>query len=227
MIKFNCISCGENLEVPASLVGSDINCPRCLALLRVPPPEIAAAPVPDKDKSCRPLELLLVFIIGGLLGFAGGLFTIRSYKTELTQAYTQAYQELKDDLLYEIDMKDAYIAELEAKLNPAAQPSKQPNAAAAGEMVVGIWRGSGGKTTEKFRAESPWRLDYEITAQDPEFPTVLMISVHQGKNLISSASLDHPGADESYIYAAGEFFLSIASMSCNYTIKAVQIIKTP
>lgn len=57
MIRFGCVGCGEELEVPDCLAGESETCPRCHATNRVPA-SIASAADPVSDVADDPLALL-------------------------------------------------------------------------------------------------------------------------------------------------------------------------
>lgn len=81
------------------------------------------------------------------------------------------------------------------------------------------WTGSGDKSTRPFAISKPgWRVQWVVRGDEMSTIRVYVKDLETGKT-VTSASSDGPGADQTYVYAAGRFYIRVISANAEWVVR--------
>lgn len=155
------------------------------------------------------LSLILIAIMPSCIVFSG--YNEQDISAASEEGHTRGYSE---------GYRDGYNDGLN-KAEDLIQPEK--------ETWLLYYSGQGDKTTESFIVtEAPWRITWDFD-EDTYRAGHFTIQVHDAKDssyVESIAGVDHTGADESYIYQEGSFYLDITSINGSWEVSVYGNQKT-
>lgn len=81
------------------------------------------------------------------------------------------------------------------------------------------WTGSGDKSTRPFAVSKPgWRVQWVVRGDEMSTIRVYVKDLETGKT-VTSASSDGPGADQTYVYATGRFYIRVISANAEWVVR--------